>query len=237
MALSIKELFTYKKAISLVDNNGKEVAKAWVRLLGEEELNLAYKMSRVASLHKREKFRDHSSVDYSDEIAPVADLTREELLEMILEAQKNKVTSQAFVKVDREEIPKIEEFAQEPDAPTLEDQEKLDKAFDDQKSDFDKRIDDYISSRLITIRQEMDQNSTEELVKIAQEEMIGILPLNTFFIELAAQKAWRGTFEDAKCTKRIFDSVEEFYNADPLLKKQLTTAYSTLELGSDDIKN
>lgn len=237
MGLSIKELFTYKKEISLLDNRGNEVAKAWVRLLGEEELNLAYKLSRVASLQKRDKFRDTTSIEFKDEIAPMGELTREELLEMILEAQKNKVTSQAFVKVDREELPKIEEMAEEPDAPSLEEQENLDQAVQDQKLDYDKRVDSYIDSRLLVIKQEMEQKPTEELVKIAQEEMVGILPLNTFFIELNAQKAWRGSFEDSKYTKRIFNSVEEFNNADPSLKKQLSVAYASLELGADDIKN
>lgn len=237
MAISIKELFTYKKEVTLRNKDDKEVAKCWVRLLGESDLNAAFRAARIESTRKREAYRDHSTEDFKDEIAPVADLTREELTTMILGARQNRFRSQAFVKINREELPKIEEIAQEPDAPELEDQEILDKRLEEQREKYDKQIDEYVNTRMVEARAELDAKTDEEILAEAQLEMSNILPLQAFYVAVNAYKAYLGTYEDEACKKRVFTSIEDFDNADASLKTQLIEAYNELEIGADDIKN
>lgn len=237
MAVSIKDLFTYKKEVSLLDRNEKEVAKCWVRLLGETDLNQALKSARIESMRKRQVYRDIESEEFRDEIQPLEELTREELTTMILSSKKNQITSQAFVHVNREELPKIEEISDEPDAPALEDQEKLDKQFVEQEKSYSDKIDDYVSTRLTEEEVRLTSLTDAEIIKEAQHEMSNILPFQAFYIALGAYKAYLGSFEDKNCTKRIFSSVSEFENQDSLLKSQLIEAYNSLEIGADDIKN
>lgn len=236
MAANIKDLFTYKKEVTLENREGKK-ATIWVRLLGESDLNESFKLSRIASTRRREALRDVESLEYQDEIVPLGELTREELTTMILGTVRNRFMTEAFVKVDRDEIPKIEEFAVEPDAPTLEEQENLDKKIEEQRVEYDRKIDDYINARLRDYEAELKAKKDDEIVKEAQSSMADILPLQAFFAELNAQKGWRGAYIDEKCKQRIFTDVNDFKEADDQLKKQISDAYSSLELGSDDIKN
>lgn len=237
MALSIKELFTYKKEVILRDRNDKEVAKCWVRLLGESDLNRAFKMARIESTRKRASYRDTSTDDYKDEIEPISDLSRDELITMILGARKNKFTSESFVKINRDELPKIEEVAIEPDAPDLEEQETLDKKLREQADNYNLRVDEYVNTRLTESRAELDAKSDEEILAEAKLEMSNILPLQAFYVALTAYKAYLGSYTDKNCTNRIFSSIEDFDSADSLLKNQLSDAYNELEIGADDIKN
>lgn len=236
MAVSIKELFTYKKDVEIKNRSG-EKATIWVKLMGESDLNESYRLARVASSKKRELLRDPESVDYQDEIAPLSELTREELEQMILGAKKNRFIAESFVKVDREELPEIDEVSSTPDAPTLEEQEILDKKFEEQKDDYEKRLDQYVEDRLAEVIALLKEKTDEEVIKEAQDEMVNILPLQTFFFELNAQKGFRGTYEDKECKKRIFDNVDDYKSANDALKKQVLDAYTQLEIGADDIKN
>lgn len=237
MALSIKQLFTYIKETPLLDRNDKEIARCWVRLLGESDLNKAFKMARIESTRKREMYRNQETDEFKDEIATISELSREELITMILGARKNRFTSQAFVKVNREELPKIEEIALEPDSPELEEQENLDKKMAEQADDYNNRVNEYVDARIVEAQAELSEKSDEEILKEAQIEMANILPLQAFYIALNAYKAYLGSYEDKACTKRIFSSIEDFDNADVTLKNQLISAYTTLEIGADDIKN
>lgn len=234
--VSIKELFTYTKDV-VVKNRDDITATLYVKLLGESDLNESYKLSRIASTNRREALRNKESIEYQDEILPLVDLTREELTAMILGTHKNRYMSEAFVKVNREELPKIEEIAIEPDAPDLEEQEILDKRFDEQKEDYDRRIDEYVEDRLTELKATLVDKKDEEIIKFAQDEMANILPLQAFFTELLAQKGFRGSFVDKECKKRIFSTIEEYKGADESLRKQILEAYTTLEIGADDIKN
>lgn len=234
--VNIKELFTYKKRVIVKNRDGEE-AEVWVRLLGEEDLNAAYKSARVESLKKRELLKDSNTIEYQDQILPVKDLEKSELILMIVEARKSRITAEAFIKVNKEEILKIEDIAVEPDAPTLEEQETLDTRSAEQSKDYGDRVDEYIATRLLEEQSNVENSPIEELVKEAQTELIGILPLNEFFIELNAQKAYRGTYTTKQCIERVFSSVEEFHNFDSDFKAQITTAYTSLEIGADDVKN
>lgn len=237
MVVSIKDLLKYKKEVPLKDAKDKIVGHAWVRLLGDEDLTQATKLSRVASTDMRATLRDTGSVDYKDRIEPMAELDRETLLAMVLSAHQNRYMSEAFVKVDREELPKIEEIATEPDAPTLEEQEQLDAAIAKQSADYDKRIGEFVDERTNEMKVILEGKTTEEILAEARQAMTDILPLQTFFEELNAQKAFRGTYNDKLCKERTFGVVEDYKDAERSIKLQLIDAYNELELDPNDLKN
>lgn len=232
----IKDLFTYKKDVVVRNRAGKE-GTVWVKLLGDSDLNKAYRAARIVSQAYREALRDESTEEYMDQVLPIVKQSREELITMILDAQRNRVTQLAYVNVNREELIKIEDVAEEPDAPTLEEQEILDKKLDEQNKEFEKRIDEYIEDNMTRLKTETEALSDAELVEKAKEEMINILPLQVFYSEINAQKAFRGTYTDKNCTARVFTNVEEFHDFDTQGKSALIGAYLDLEINGNDIKN
>lgn len=234
---SLKDLLKYKDKVEIKDQKEKIIATVWVKILGDEELNLAYKLSRVASTTKRARLNDVESLDYRDEIEVIAELPRETQEQMIIESYTNKFLSEAYVKVDREELPELDEVAAEPDAPSLQEQEMLDALLVKQEITFQERLNQYKEGRLSELKQRLSTNTDEEILAEARKEVINVIPLQTFFAELTAQKIFRGTFKDEACKHRAYDDPEEFRDTHSFIKEQLISAYTKLEIAPDEIKN
>lgn len=234
---SLSDLLKWKKSVSLVDENNKELMTVWIRVLGDWDTQQAFKAARVASNNKRAHLRDPSTSDYQDEVLPVEEFSREDKCEVIRTARRTTFTSEAFAKIEREDLPKIEEVAKEPDAPSLEEQEELDKLIEKQNNDYGKSIDAYIEDRLKVLDKELESYNDEELTKLAIYEISNVIPYSIFMEELNAQKLLRGTYMDEKCKERAFQEESDVYNLHPLIKAQLISAFSELELNPDEIKN
>lgn len=234
---SLKDLLKYKEKVEIKNQSGKTLKSVWIRLLGDEDLTRAYKLARVASTDKRAALTNPDTIDFKDEVAILGDFPRQDLIDVIKQSNQNKFTSEAFVKVNREEAIKLEDIAVEPDAPTLEEQELMDKKIQDQEDAYQKKIDEYVELRLSELAASLESKSDEEVLKMAQKEYSNILPLQTFMSELSAQKVFLGTFQDEACKTQEFESVHDFKNAHPYVKEQLVNAYNSLEISPDDIKN
>src|SRR4051812_34885934 len=108
--MAIKDLLRYKDSLDLKDRDDNVLQTVWVRLMTDENLNLAAKLSRIKSMEMRFKLRDTESIEYKDQIVPIIDLDRPSLEALVVGSVQNQITSEAYVKVNREELPKIEEF-------------------------------------------------------------------------------------------------------------------------------
>lgn len=234
---SLVDLLKWKKSVSLKDAKEKEVATVWVRVLGDFDIQQAYKISRAASNKKRLALRNPETVDYLDEVLPVEEFSREDKCEIIRTARRTTFTSEALVKVEREELPKIEEVAKEPDAASLEDQEELDKLIDKQNAEYSKALEEFVEDRIGVLNKELEAKTDEELTTLAVQEISNVIPYSIFMDELNNQKLFRGTYQDEGCKERVFKDIEEVYNLHPLIKTQLIAAFSDLEMTPDEVKN
>ena len=233
----LSDLFRYKKSVSINNpKTGKEETKVWIRLLGDEDIKETYRISRIASAAKRASLRDEESLDYKESIAQLQELSQTDLKELIVAEAENRFITEAPVLVDRENLPEIEEIAAEPDAPTLEEQEKFDKKVETQDEVFLKALSGYVDTKKAELRVELDALSEEEIFSRGKKTMENIQPLQVFAEELNNQRGFRATYIDKNCKIRGFTDIDDFKNADSSLKQQIIDAYEALDLSTDDIK-
>src|SRR3989304_2471057 len=137
----------------------------------------------------------------------------------------------------REDEPKIDEFAVDPDAPTLEEQEKLDAETKKRELNYETKLEEYINTRTKELEDSLESLTLEDIRKIAKFEVSNLLPLSIFLQEVQDQKVFRSVYEDKLLKDRGFNTVEEFRGAHPFIKQQLINAYNNLEIGPDEVKN
>lgn len=236
--VSLTDLFLYKKEVEILNpTTGKPVKKVWVRVLGDYDLNQAYKASRIASANKRKALRDPESDDYKDEVLGINDLPRETHIELIKTARMNNFISEAQSAVERPELPELEEIAVDPDAANLEDLEKLDSAEDKVEKLYKEKLQEYVDAKTLELTKTLEALPDNELLKLAQVEVSNVIPFSVFMEELSNYKVLFGTFQDKACKSHEFVSKEDYQNLPRPIKDQLITAISELEISGEDIKN
>jgi hypothetical protein len=235
--VNIQDLFKYKKPVEIKDAKGEIVMTLWVRLLGDYDLSEAYRLGRVASAKTRRELRDTSSDEYLAEVSLIEDGENKDLIELIKQSQQTELLSRAQSEIDRKDIPKIEDFAMDPDAPTLEEQEKRDKAELQNEIDYQKKVIDYVTARNLEITQRLEALDRETLIGESRKAMANLRSLTTFIQEVINQKAFRGVYLDKECKRRAFLNYEDYLNQSTALKQQIEAAYQDLEVNPEDIKN
>ena len=236
--VSLSDLFLYKKEVEILNPaTSKPVKKVWVRVLGDYDLNQAYKASRIASANKRKALRDPESDDFKDEVIGIAELPRETQTELVRTARVNNFISEAQSAVERPELPELEEIAVDPDAANLEDLEKLDSAENKTEKLYKEKLQEYVDAKTSELTKTLEALSDEELLKLAQFEISNVIPFSVFMEELSTYKAVFGTFQDKACKIREFTDKGDYQNLPKLIKDQLISAIAELELSGEDIKN
>ncbi len=233
----ISELLRWKDSLVLKNQKGEPLETVWVRIIGDYDLQEAYRLARVASSEKRRALRDVDSTDFKDQVLIFAEGSEEECKALIKASRGASWASQAFSVVVRGDEVKIDEIAVDPDAPTLEEQEKLDEANKKVEIEYSEAINEYIRQKEVELDTELASLSLEDLRLQAQVEATVMLPLTTFMSELQEQKVWRAVYDDKECKKRSFSSIEEFRDSVDIIKEQLIEKYNELEVGLDEIKN
>lgn len=235
--LNLVDLFKWKRSVDVIDDKGTVVGTVWIRVLGDWDLQQAYKLARAASNKKRLALRDPSTLDYIDEVLPVEEFTREEKCEVIRSANQGTFINDAATAVVRPDLPKMEEISSNPDNPSLEDQEEFDKLLNQQQDKYEEAIQKYIDERMGVLNKQLEKLPDKELTKQAMEQISNVVPFSIFMDELNTQKILRGTYLDEFCKERAFNTEEEVRDLHQLVKQQLVQAFGLLDIGPDDIKN
>lgn len=234
---TLSQLLRWRTEYILKNTDGTELKKVWIRVIGDHDLQEAYKLARVASAEKRARLRDVDSIDYKDEVLSFLDADAATCRELIRASKENSWTSQALSIVVRPDEAKISEIAVDPDAPTLEEQEKQDALNKEIEEKYQKSIEEYVAQKRIELDAELDQLELKDIQRIAQAEASVLLPLITFMNELLEQKVWRAVYEDKELTIHGFDSIEDFRATKQEIRDQLLAEYTRLEQGLDGLKN
>lgn len=234
----LSELLRWKRTIKLVNPTDASIVEiVYMRIIGDYDLQESYKLARLASEQKRARLRDVDSDDFKDQIASFKDATEEECKALIQAARESAWTSQALSAVVRPDEVKLSEIAVDPDAPTLEEQEKLDAANREVDAKYQQDLQDFVEQKRKELQGELAQLSVEQLRTLSQAEAIVLLPLTTYFNTLTVEKTWRSVYVDEAMTERGFDSADDFMQMLEPLRNQLLEAYSELEEAAGDIKN
>lgn len=222
----------------LLDEDGNPVI-VWVRLLGDFDMQEAFKLARIDSAKTRELLRTPDSIEYKDQVQPLIEADVDQCKEIIRAARSANWTAEAYSVVVRPDLPEIEEVAVDPDAPTLEEQEKLDKKTKTLEDKYRKEIDKYIETKSNELEAELKDMELDALRAMAKYEVSNVLPLAAFVSRLNDEKVWRSVYVDSDCKERGFSSLEEFKEASSVVREQLIQAYTALEnnTNSDELKN
>jgi len=235
---SLVDLLRYKKEIEIIDpRTDKVIKKVWIRVLGDLDLQKAYKASRLSSSSKRAALRDPESEDYKDEVLGVADLSTEEQMDVIKTAKLSNIVSEATLAVIRPDLPELDEVAVEPDAASLEELEKLDTEEVKVEKDYQIKIDEYIELRTQELTIQLNLLTKEELQKEAMEQVSVLVPFSIFMSELNVQKVFYGTFQDQACKLREFETLDDVKQLPKNIQEDIAMAISQLEISGAEIKN
>jgi len=235
---SLADLLRYKQEVDIMHPvTGEFIKKVWLRILGDFDLNKAYKIARIASSKKRLALRDPSTDDYQDEVMGVIDLSREEKEDLIRTARLSIIVSEAQSVVERPDLPKLESITPDPDAASLEDMEKMDTLESEDEVKYKKEIQEYINTKKLELEEELKIKEEAELNELAKIEVSNIVPYSVFLNEVAEQKILLGVFRDKLCKEREFDNIDDVRNLPKSVKDLLIEKLTLLELGHDEIKN
>jgi hypothetical protein len=236
MNTKLVDLLKYKKPLDITIG-GEVVAKKWVRIIGDSDLQEAYKLARIASAKIRKELKNPKSMEYQDHILPIEDAPKEDCIALIIASQGRQFEAEADANIERPDLPELDEVAIDADAPTLEEQEKLDTEVDKLQEAYQKAKEDYVKDRVASLEAELKSLPTKELKKRTEEESVNTVALTTFLVEAQAEKVWRSIYTDKSCTEREYNNRQEFQDTDTNVRNQIFTAYSNLEVNGEDIKN
>lgn len=241
---SLTNLLRWKKTLELTDNQGKPIRgadgkpkKVYLRVVGDRDLKEAYIIARAASADRRKALRDKTSLEYKTEVDIFDEASRQDCINAINMSNATSWTSQAMSIIVRPEEVNLDDVAVDPDAPTLEEQEKCDALNKEQNEAYMKEIQYYVVHQSETLEAQLkllDDAGLKEVAKNAQEN---IGPLAIFMERLQVEKTWRGCFDDEKHTTHTFEGVEDYLDLDTVIKNQILSAYTQLEITGEDAKN
>jgi hypothetical protein len=235
--VSIQDLFKYKKPVEIINDKGETLLTVWVRLLGDYDLGEAYRQGRIASAKIRRALKDDTSDEYFAEISIIEDGESKDLIELVKQSKQSDFYSLAQSAIDRKDLPKIEDFAVDPDAPTLEEQEKQDLDALNNEVAYQNEIREFVETKSQELVDRLNTVSREELVEESKKALGDLRALTVFIQEILNQKIFRGTYLDKECKTRAFKDYDEYLNQHTFVKSQLEQAYQQLEISPDDLKN
>jgi hypothetical protein len=244
MGLKISSLLKWKSEVKLQRSDGTPIkgtdgkqVSVWVRIIGDQDLQDTYKIARVKSARLRKALQNPDSLEWAESVEPVRAATKEESIELIKTARTSNLYAEAVSGIERpDEIP-IAEIAVDPDAPTLEEQEKHDAANAKQDEEYQAAIAEFQTARMDVLDVELKAMTLAQLRQAAEEELATVLALSAFLTEVQDQKISRACYEDPTCLTRAFSDVDDYRSTDADIKMQLAEAYMNLEKTPDELKN
>lgn len=241
---ALSSLLRWKREVKLLDEdgnpilgeNGKPVI-VWVRIITEKDLEDAFIKARIASAEFRVKLFNPLSEEAKAYIDPFDTAPAEQCYEMALAGLGANWLAEALSNVVRPDKAKIEEVAIDPDAPSLEEQEKLDALNTKIDDDYRKALGEYVDTKQTEAKATLDALTEEDLRQQAKRAVAITLPLEVYLNTLDEAKVWRAVYLDKECTTRGFDSLTDYQETSLIIKTQLKTVYEELEAGHSEIKN
>jgi hypothetical protein len=228
--VNVSTLFNWGKEFSLVDRNGGEIYKVYIKLIGDAE----YGKSRVMALRKSAELRKKLNNPESDErlafIPEKEFIEKDKLVELIViysMSELSKVAKKQMLIVYPMDIPS--------DA-TLEQQEEHQAIIDN----FDKKYMDTFNESLSKVidekKAELNKFDADQLYNDLVSNLINQLceqELNTRFMEYCT---YFGSYSDPEFKNRLFGSIDEFNNLPTEIKNQFIKHYNSLEINSEELK-
>lgn len=227
----LANLFRWKREVNIFSATGSSIATVYVKLVGDKD----WQEARIKALKKsrslRVRLRDTGSEVHEANFDGMYSMTIDELVTGIVFSEISDYRDAAVLEMGAELMPELMEN------PTLEDQEEHQEDTDQAKNDRIKLLTEKIEAKTEERREELKDTPREELEKMYISSLINMRCQEEFTNAFREWCIFKGTFSDKKYVKPAFDTWEEFENAAPPLKNQLLSAYTSLEISGEDLKN
>jgi len=228
--VDIAKLFSWSKESAIADGHGNILAKIWIRLVGDADLNRARVFALRKSAELRAKLKDKSSDESMAFIQNIEVVDKSNLVDAVVGLNLRDVTRDAYREVTIN-IPK------EPDSDaSLEKQEKYQKEIDDYPKKREDAIRKYLKKKVDKLSEEYSNLSNEELQKKYESLMINELCEQESFKKFKEMCVYFSIYKDKSFKIRMFKDFDEFDNIAPEIKQRLMNEYTSLELDTDNLK-
>jgi hypothetical protein len=228
--VNIKPLFTWGRETVLIDVNGLEILKAYVRLVGDAELNRARVSALRQSAELRFLLKDVNSDEYIAYIPEKDGLEKENIVNFLIINRTRDASDKVVKSIDIK-------FPKEPDTNSnLEAQENYQKEVDAYPQKINTAINAEMTKIIEQEKATIAAYDEEKLFSEFKKAMINDLCEKQMYRTFKEFCVYFGTYKDENYRVRLFNSFDDFENLDPSLKKQLEDSYNTLEVSIENLK-
>lgn len=226
----ISKLFHWSDKFIITDRYGNEVVTAYIRLIGDAELNRARVQAIRASKELRTKLKTEGTDERIVFIPEIEDITREQLIELILIQKVREFSQDAMKEVS---IPVPVEPHSESD---LEKQEKYQTEIDNYESVRVDKIKQITTNKVENYRGTLNGRTDIELGREYEKLVINDLCEQEMIKKFRELCVYFGSFSDEEHTKYLFDNFNQFDNLPTEVKQQFLDSYQQLEISIDFLK-
>jgi hypothetical protein len=228
--VDISKLFYWSKESAIADAHGNILAKIWIRLTGDADLNRARVFALRKSAELRAKLKDPTTDEHMAFLQDVSVVEKTNLIDVVVGLGLRDISRNAYKEINVP-IPK------EPDSEaSLEKQEKYQKEVDDYPKKREDLIRKYLKKKVDKLTEELDALPIEELQKKYDIQMINELCEQESFKVFKEMCVYFSIYKDKNFKTRMFKDFEEFSNIAPEIKQKLMDEYTSLELDTDNLK-
>jgi len=227
----IANLFRWHKKVEIKDGS-KVLDTVYIRLVGDAEFQEAKNMSLRRSKKLRISLRDSNTDEYQASFSDLHSLTKDELIMGITFGEIPDYRDEGLLTLPEKEMPEL------PDNPTLEQQEEYETNLEELRAARAKALTEFIEKKADDRKVEIGKtDDIDELREMYVHSVINMKCSEEFTRAFREYQIFSGTYADNKFKTLSFDSFEEFDGCAPQLKNQLMTAYISLEMSGEDLKN
>lgn len=227
----IAKLFRWYKKVEIKAGD-KVLDTVYIRLVGDADFQEAKNISLRRSKQLRVLLRNKSTDEYLASFSDLEFLTKDELIMGTVFGEIPDYRDEGLLTLPDKEPPEL------PDNPNLEQQEEYETKLEELKAERAKALTDFIEKRSEERKAEIGEiEDIEKLREMYVQSVINMKCSEEFTRAFREYQVFKGTYADKNFKTLSFDDFEEFDGCAPQLKAQLMTAYITLELTGDELKN
>jgi hypothetical protein len=228
--VDISKLFTWGKEVAIKDDDGNELFKCYIRMIGDADLN----RSRVYALRRSAEFRKKLHDADSDErvgfIVEPEMVSKEKLVQATLIILLKDVAQKVQKDVN---IPFPKELTSDA---TQEEEEKYQAEVDAYPEKVRQEITARIEKEAKKEEARLNTFSKKELYDSYVDYVINELCEREMFDQFKLSCLLYGCFRDPEYKTRLFKTIEEITALPSTVKNQLLDEYSSLEMSTDFLK-
>jgi hypothetical protein len=228
--VDISKLFSWGNKFT-IEGKGDVKVEAYIRLLGDADLNRARVFALRKSAELRRKLKTPDSEERMARIPEVDLVEKDALVENLVTYYIREATMKAYNEVDVPEPKPLDSDA------TLEEQEKFQEEVDSYPDRLNEAIRDFITKEIDKERKKLNKRTKEELAEEYEQTLINRHCENEMVKRMKEMCVFLGTYYDPDYKTRLFSSFEQFDNLPVEIKKQFIEHYSSLEISTDELKN